>query len=483
MKMKIGLAIFLVAALVLTLASCGSDSGPADSGSGASAGAQGDSANADTGKASAAHYTEDGRRIITIGTWQDIYYVSKHTDIKDDPSVSDPDGTEETQRRIEQAEMRLAKIREIEEKYKVVLDYVNLTFNGVQESIGTSVPEGIPDVDIYQIDTQFGIPAVLNGYGTALEDFLPEDAEVFAEDTAAKRLKLAGQDKTYLFNAARGGGVSSYPLAFNMDLIRAAGLENPQDLYDRGEWTWDAWKIYLKALTKDTNGDEEIDIYGYSGYWTNMLSNLLMSNNAGIATGETQTLDAPATRETLDFIYELYNVEKTARPWYAPNWEINNKLYSEGLSGFWICADWIFDEQGGADLPFEIGVVPWPYGPSGDPETNSYSTPDSTWFMIPKGADDPELIFDVMYDWMDWYEGDESIVTSDWSRELYMTDRNFEYAAMMSERQGFDLWDSLNKPINFSLVDLLDGAQTTDELIEKFALPFQDSLDEYFGKK
>ncbi|MDR2421265.1 MAG: extracellular solute-binding protein [Oscillospiraceae bacterium] len=433
---------------------------------------------------SSARYTDDGRRIITIGAWQDIYYVSKHTDIYDDPSVPLPDGTEESARGIREAELKLAVTREIERKYGVSLEYVNLTFEGIQESINVSVPEGVPDVDIYQVDTQFGIPAVLNGYGTELEGLGGEARDdLLGGQSVIKGLKLESGGGTYLFNPSRGGGVTAYPLAFNMDMIRQAGLENPQDLYDRGEWTWEAWRGYLKALTLDTDGDGSADVYGYGGYWTNLFGSLLMSNGAAIAAGREQTLDSRPTRETLEFIYGLYNTDKTARPWDSSNWEINNRLYAEGLNAFWIGADWIFSEQGGAGLPFEIGVVPWPCGPSGDAGTNNCSTPDNTWYMIPEGAEDPELIFGVIFDWLNWYGGDTELAEGNgWSREQYMTDRNFGYAVMMSQRQGFDLWDALGKTVDFSLVNLLAGGDTPDGIIEEYAAPFQGALEMYFGE-
>jgi hypothetical protein len=432
---------------------------------------------------SSAHYTEDGRRIITIGTWQDIYYVSKHADIYDDASVPQPDGTEEAARRIDIAERRLKTMREIEEKYNVVLEYVNLTFEGIQESVKISIPEGMPDVDIYQVDSQFGIPAVLVGSAMALEDIGLAGTDVFGAQKVAKGLKLEGQDKTYLFNQSNSGGTSAYPLAFNLDMILAAGLENPQDMFDRGEWTWEAWRHYLRVLTKDLDDNGTPDIYGYGGYWTNMLGNLLMSNGAGIAMGAEQTLGSKETREVLQLIYDIYNTDKTARPWDAANWEINNKLYAEGLSAFWIGADWILSEQGGANLPFEVGVVPWPCGPSGDVVTNSYSAPDSTWYMIPKGAEDAELIYNVIFDWMNWYDFDLGEADDrDWSREQYGSVRNFDYAVMMSQKQGFDLWDSLSKTVGFSIVNLMSGALNPAGLIEEFALPYQEALDTYFAK-
>jgi hypothetical protein len=419
--------------------------------------------------ASTARYTDDGKRIITIGTWYDRFYVSKHKSIQDDPRMTEP----------VTAQMQLDAVRRLEAKYNVVLNYVNLTFEGVQESIAVSIVAGAPDVDIYEADLQFGIPAALNNYAISLEEMGLQDTDVFGSQTVMKHLVLTGQQESFLFTPSSNGATSAYVLAFNMDLIKAAKLTNPQDLYDRDKWTWEKWREYLRVLTQDADDDGNIDIYGFSGYWTYLLSNLLLSNNTGIAPGLTETLSDPKTAEVLEFINTIYNVDKTARPWDRSNWEINNRLYAEGLSGFWIGADWIFNEQGGGDLPFEIGVVPWPRGPMGSFEENRHSQPQGNWYFIPRGVEEPRLVYDVIFDWMNWYDGDLSIgAMNTWSRTMYMTERNYQYASMMASRPGFDLWENLGT--GFSLLPLLFSEQTPQELIAENRQIFQNALDKYF---
>jgi ABC-type glycerol-3-phosphate transport system substrate-binding protein len=462
---KFVLTICLFAILSLLLSSCGEK---APAGGVGGSGDDGGSVNASSEESGNAKYTEDGKRIITIGTWYDRYYVSKHTDITDDPGMAE----EVT------AQMRLDRMREIEEKYDVVLQYANLTFDGVRESIDTSIPSGKPDVDIYEVDLQFGVPAVLEGYSTTLEEIGLDDAAIGSQK-AIETLQLPGQQGVSLFAPISNGSGRAYPLAFNLDMLTAAGLENPQDLYDRGEWTWDKWREYLKVLTKDTDGDGAADVYGYGGYWPNLLSNLLMANGTGIALGKTEELSSPATAEVFAFINTIYNEDKTARPWDNENWEINNQLYAQGVTAFWIGADWIFNSQGGADVGFEIGVVPWPTGPSGNQETDFQSLPSGNWYFIPKGADDPKLIYDVMYDWINWFDEDLSIGLSDqWSRDMYMSERNYDYARMMGERRGFDLWNYLGA--DFNVTELLAGNVTPDELIADSKASFQETLDKYY---
>ena len=430
-----------------------------------------------------ARYTEDGRRIITIGTWYDKYYFSRHTDIYDDPGIIESDGTPEGDLRIAIAQKRLDRIREIEQKYNVVLEYVNMTYDGVQESIRTSVPAGSPDVDIYEVDLRFAIPYVTRGLAEPLEGLGLAGTDVFTDQSVMKYLRLMGYEETYLFNPTLSGGTSAYVLSFNLDMINEAGLDDPRDLYDAGEWTWDVWREYLNALTIDRSEEGLPDIYGWSGYWTHLLHNLLFSNNAAIAAGETETLSSTATMEVLEFINTIYNIDMTARPWDESNWDINNRLYSEGLSAFWVGADWLFQEQGGADLPFEIGVVPWPCGPNGDDITNTLSMPANLWYFIPRGVEDARLVYDVLYDWVNWYDGDMDLgADNDWSRRMYMSDRNYHYAAMMAAKPGLDLWESLGRSFVFDLVGLITGRETAENIVRNYQNEYQNALDLFFGK-
>ena len=430
-----------------------------------------------------ARYTEDGRRIITIGTWYDKYYVSKHVSIFDDPGIIPSDGTPEGDMRIEIAQRRLDKMREIEQKYNVVLEFVNMTFDGIQESIRTSIPAGAPDVDVYEADLKFAIPVATRDWAESLEGLGLTGTDIFTTQQVMKYLRLMGHSETYLFNPALSGGTNAYVLSFNLDLVRAAELEDPRDLYDRGEWTWDVWREYLKALTIDRSGEGLPDIFGWSGYWTHLLQNLLFSNNAAIAAGEEESLSSEGAMQVLDFINGIYNVDKTARPWDESNWDINNRLYAEGLSGFWVGADWLFQEQGGMDLPFEIGVVPWPRGPRGDDSTNTLSTPAGLWYFIPRGVEDARLVYDVLFDWVNWYDNDTLLgADNDWSRRMYMNDRNFGYAAMMASKPGLDLWESLGRDFGFGIADLLAGRALPIDIVNEYSDQFQQALDQFFGK-
>ncbi|MDE6420677.1 MAG: extracellular solute-binding protein, partial [Lachnospiraceae bacterium] len=240
-------------------------------------------------------------RTIKIGTWYDHYYDSTNESIWDDQSVSDE----------EFAQAHFDIVKEIEEKYNVRIEFVNLTFNGVKESINTSILAGHPDCDIYEVEMSFGIAAALNGYAVNLREVVP-DADICNEQMILKPSNIGLKDDSiYLFTqvSAESELYNTYMLAYNKQILDDAGLEYPEDLYARGEWTWDKWREYMIQLTQDTNGDGVIDQYGYCSRWDFTVYNLLMSNGATIASTENETLSSPEVGEMLDFMYNMWAVD------------------------------------------------------------------------------------------------------------------------------------------------------------------------------
>lgn len=422
----------------------------------------------------------DTLRSIQIGTWFEEYYTSDHSDVYDNAQVTD----------IEQAEMQLANMREIEEKYNIELHIKNLTWDGTIQSINTSILAGTPDADVYQADLQFGVPAVLKGYAQAIQDYAPADSDIFTDQTVMTYLHIEGTDEDYLFQPV-SNSTDSYCLAFNMDMIKAHNLDNPQDLYDKGEWTWDKWMEYMKILTEDTDGDGAIDVWGYGGYWTNLLSYLLMSNNTDIAATSEQHLDSPATLEVIQFIDDMYNKEGVAKPW-SDTWEDNEKCYTTQQVAFWTSACWIMQSYGDPDpdkISFEVGVVPWPRGYSVEKgeEYPGYAVAGN-WYFIPKYAENPELIYQVMFDWKNWYNYNTELRDSNtwyadqcYSPKAEDPNRNYKYMLDMASRPYFDVWGSLNVVSMYPIISTnVEEHFTAAQYVEANKQLVQDAIDGFF---
>ncbi len=470
------LALGLSVAMIAGLTACGG--GSAETSNDATEQTNNDAAQTETDNtdadASDSSSTASGeKRVIKIGTWYDHYYDSTHEDIHDDPSVADE----------ELAQAHFDIVKEVEDKYNVEIQFVNLTYTGIQESINTSILAGQPDCDIYEVDLSFGIGAALNGYATNLEDILPEDSDIRNDQMVFSQVDIGLDKGIYLFqsNSAEMVLANTYMLAYNKQMLDEAGLEDPNALYEKGEWTWDKWREYMLALTQDTDGDGVIDVYGYGSRWDFLVYNLLMSNGTSIASSDTENLSSPEVTEVLDFIYNMYNVDHVANPWNSEDFDYNQNCYMDGRVAFWIDAAWISSANEDANLEFDVVWCPWPIGPSGDEATNKFKNVSSgnAW-MIPAGVEDPELVYNVFYDWQNWYHGDTDLRDGDltWWEDCAITEENYAVMEYMGQRGAFDLWNSLG--LEWDWAQLLNGEMTAAQFQETYKQNVQDALDVFY---
>lgn len=499
-KMKKLIALLLCGAMVTGMAACGSK----------------DPVVAPNGDASqGGNVTQNGDKTntanneITIGTWWVQYYDSSQTALEDDPTylanttIKDGDDenaikTKENSKKI--AQLKFDNVKTIENKYGVKFYWDNLTYPGVKDSINTSILAGTPDCDIYLVDTGMAIPAQMNGLALDLKTVLPADHDLFTTQTNCAYMDL-GDGKACIFyrQEAQKSVEATYPLGFNIQMLEDYNLEDPRELYARGEWTWDKFVEYCKVLTKDTDGDGQVDQYGYCGYENETLENLVMSNGANIATGVTEQLTSTKVGEALQMMYDLYNVYNVCYPYDyegSPSDSMRNQ-YTQGNIGFFPIAAWIsagngdydYDGSLGYTLPFDIAYVRWPVGPNGNQDTNAgKNLASGEFYMIPSGVSEPEKVFNVIYDMWNWYAGDTSIrddkTTLNWWYKVTastedLQEKNFNVMKDCGEHTTLDLWNSLG--IAYDLQSLMKGNTTPAQFQETYKQTVQDALDAYFG--
>ena len=472
--MKKVISLLLVLCMVFALTACGDSTTTNDSTTDNTAKTE---ASADNNGPAGG---ENARKIY-IGTWYESYYTSAHTSIYDNPDVDD----------VEEAQMQLDNMRAVEAKYGIELYYKNLTWNGVIESINTSIMAGKPNCDIYMVDLQFGIPAVLNGYAEDVSAYITDD------DIALKGFSFTSDGGTYLF---KGNTVelSGYPLGYNKTLLAAAGCEDPYELYQNGEWTWEAWEEMMAKVNDPDNG-----VYAFRGAWTVLTTALLFSNNAWIASPDhtdadgnlVEGLTSQATTEVLNEMYKIYKEEG----WSFWNddcnadWNSNVYAWGSGNAVFFITAAWI-NQEADPNQQIDIGVVPWPTGPSvaeGD-TVKQFNQSTGTFYMIPKGIDDPELVYNVIHDYTQWY-GDDISLRDDtewfeqWMGGSKANETNFEVLKAMADEDsdlGLELWDQVSFSDEANICGLISQGSEVEVsmLIETNKNLVQDYLDTNFNK-
>ena len=517
-NMKRFMALGLASMMALSMAACGNDSNgdSQNSGNGGNSGSQSNS-----GSSTADPFgVGDGN--IDIGSWWVQYYDSANYaggdmsvggEMSDYTSALPADGDdEETARQkainLNVCQLKWDNVKTIEETYGVTFTWDNITYSGVTDSINTSIIAGSPDCEVYLVESGMAIPAQMNGLAVDLKTILPEDDDLFTDQSNMGYLDLGDGKACILYQISGQNNIeATYPLGFNMQLLEENNLEDPRELYKRGEWTWDKFIEYCTVLTQDTDGDGQTDQYGYCGYMMETMEQLMMSNNANIAATMTENLSSAATGEALQMMYDMYNTYNVCYPYDYESQGGNpsdsmRTQYCQGNIGFFPIAVWIANGQGnyspGGDnnLTFDTAYVRWPVGPSGDQDKNPGKNAASgvSYFIIAAGSQNPGTAYNVLSSFFNWYHDDIDVrddkATLNWwfnenAREPELQQQNYDVMFDCGSHSTVDFWQSLG--VNYStdsgnaIEALISGEMTAAQFQETFKQSVQDALDATYG--
>lgn len=470
-------ALLMALTMIVSLAACGKKTDTTSTKNSATDGAAKATATP-TAKPDIYPAFDFGKRNIKVGIWWDYFYTSKHKSINDNPNVTN----------TETAQMMLDNVRRIEKKYNCTIEFVNLGWQGTIDSINTSVTAGTPECDIYLTDLQFGLPAVINGLAQNLETIVPKNFDLFTTKKITKPLTALGG--AYLFTE-QAPAMSGTFLGYNATMIKELGLEDPQELYKQGKWTWDKFAEYAKKGTKDKDNDGTTDVYGYGGIFTNLVDGLVLNNGGTIAAEKKEGLSSKPVTEALEFMNKLYNVDKSARPWNGDDWNDNLLAWSDGKVMFWTAQAWSLKQEAdaaikdGSELPFEYHIVPYPAGPSGDGKI--YSQYSGNWYILPVGVKEPEKVYQVFEEFLNWHKGDPELRDDpSWFESCFPSEADVQLAYKCGENQKLDPWGSLSPAYDFGSTIwwpvVVNKDTTVAQAVEAAKPVVQDALDNFWNK-
>ncbi len=413
-------------------------------------------------------------RTIKIAMWYDFYFDSDFRTLSDITAAGGDYVNAETM------QMRLDAVQAVEKKWNVKIDFVNIGWDGEISNINTSVVNGTPDYDVYLVDLQFGISPVLNGYAQKISDYAPANADVLNDQKVFTRCPVFGNDD-YLFYTSFGIPTNATFLAYNASMVAEMGLEPPEDLAARGEWTWDKFAEYCMTLTRDTDNDGNPDVYGYGDAYIQTMEGFASSNNASFVPGEKEGLSDPKSLEVYDFINRLYNLDRSARP-YLNDWDNDLDAVFNNKVAFGFVDHYKLVDYNGT-LDYDVRICPAPVGPSGDGTTVPNVFPGS--YFIPVGVEDPTAVYEILEEVFNWFHGDTALRDEDdvaVFESAFVDEEQLELAYELGYgKKTGDLWRCLTGPgavvggVFWNIV--MDKDRTPAQAVEAHKQEMQDAID------
>jgi multiple sugar transport system substrate-binding protein len=286
-----------------------------------------------------------GGRTITYSAWWEL---------RPDPGAS------------VEMERQARRVAEVEKKYNVKVNYVNIPWGEYLARYITTVMAGDSMGDIVNVEANWFYPTLL------LNNFCTNLSELGVFDFTAEKF----QRETVEFGTYRGGVYAYdvgrlYPrgvLYWNKSMFAREGLPDLYELFFNYKWTWEKMLEFAKALTKDIDGDGIIDQWGIGGAAQRLERAFVISNNAHYIDVSDKdnpkfALTHPNAIEALqahqDFILKHQVVSMT--PEGAP-WDYNVQSFIEGKLGMLVGQIWKID-QIKEDMKDEYGIVLFPMGP------------------------------------------------------------------------------------------------------------------------
>lgn len=165
------------------------------------------------------------------------------------------------------------RLEEAEALFNVKIEFIPSD----TELFMTRLLAGDSTLDVWNTDNRRFWQMIGRGAFLAVDDYVPEDYfDVLPNphrNIAGYNFSFKGQ--TYGFGVQPRLTDFAF-IIYNKSLLDRENQPDPYELYLAGEWTWDALGEIAKAVTRDTDGDGEVDQYGLGhmgwhqtiGYWT-----------------------------------------------------------------------------------------------------------------------------------------------------------------------------------------------------------------------
>lgn len=291
-------------------------------------------------------------------------------------------------------------VKSLENKYHCTIKFTPGNWSDNYENFQRKTLAGQPYGDIVWLDSALVYPHLMvNNLAMPIDDYFDWDLPQWNKEHN-ESLKV-GSKHYCITNSGYGVGTGVF---FNKEIFKRLGVTTPYEYIKKNTWNWDNFLKTAKALTKDTNKDGKIDIWGLGagGACPSAPLDFVYSNGGRITkmvNGKmTFALDTPEAIEGIQFAYDLMHTHNVCEPLSGTEefgfWE---KRWRAGTIGMFISASYSWESYKKDLKDYGVGFAYIPMGPKMKHYVNNL-TPLGAYFMN-KYTKDPAASAALLTDW------------------------------------------------------------------------------------
>ena len=418
-----------------------------------------------------------GRTITAFGWWEGVLPFSAQNYDEPDPATSDNYFVDR---------LIFDNAQRVREQFNFNIEEVVIDYGYLLETLTTTVMAGDSLGDIGIMSGGWMLPAIMGDLIMPLDSIDLPGSDLLNDGPYTNILVEAFGERWSFWDSRPE--VNGFTVGINLDIINAIGATNPVDLYNSGQWTWDAFLEIMRLATNDTTGDGVIDRFGIAGQPGDLAFYLIGANDGRMVDDDLNyALDHPNTLEALEFLQTIFAENLWEYDQVAGidtgDWAGNFFRFQNGNAAFFPAVTWAMND---GDLPFEFAVVPWPTGPS--------NTSGNTWMggwpqgiTFPHGSDwNPAEILMVVEEFMTWAGDDIDLMHEDsysWARGVFLTEEDVQRQSSAPHTMAQDIGMSVPQyswVFGSFVVAFADQTYTVQQLVEMHRGPQQELLDNFF---
>lgn len=245
-----------------------------------------------------------------------------------------------------------------------IFEWTNVAYNDRFDKLGALIASGdSPDMFSFDMD-HFPVAAYTNMF-QPIDGVIDTNSDLWS--------KYRDDMDKFMWDGKNWCPITevtpNYVLWYRRSVMEEAGLKDPAELYDNGEWNWDKFLEYADIFQQSGDSRYVIDGWNITDYFVATGGVPMVSIEGGKLKGN---FNDPAVERAMSFI-ETLSREDYRYPWDLNGWSTNFRAWANGDTLFYADGYWIYGEPN-MQKCFElykweasdVFFVPFPKDPNAD---------------------------------------------------------------------------------------------------------------------